>query len=131
MHVARSLGSKHQIIVSTHAPLVLASVENQFDDTRDRLFHFDIDDGPHIDDVPFTKYGDAVGWLTSPIFGLDQARSVEAEEAIDAARRFLRGEEATNREGLRTKEEIDARLRQVLGGSDPFWPRWIVKTVPT
>ncbi len=131
MHVAGSLGDEHQIIVSTHAPLVLASVENQFDDTRDRLFHFELDDGLHIDNVPFNKYGDVVGWLTSPIFGLEQARSVEAEEAIDAARRFLRGEDSTNREGLRTKEEIDARLRQVLGGTDPFWPRWIVKTVPS
>ena len=128
MHVANSLGSEVQLLVSTHAPLVLASVENEFDAVRDRLFHFDIDGGPHIDEMPFTKYGDVVGWLTSPIFGLKQARSVEAEEAINAARHFLRGEEASNREGLRTKEEIDARLRNVLGGTDPFWPRWVVKT---
>lgn len=128
MHVAASLGSEHQFIVSTHAPLVLASIENEFDAARDKLFHFDLDGGPHIDELPFNKYGDVVHWLTSPIFALKQARSVEAEEAIDAARHFLRGEEAANSPELRTKESIDARLRDVLGGTDPFWPRWIAKT---
>ena len=28
----------------------------------------------------YLRYGDAAGWLTSPIFGLKQARSPEAED---------------------------------------------------
>jgi hypothetical protein len=131
MDVAASLGEhvEAQIIASTHAPLVLASVESRFDDVRDRLFHFQLDDaGAHVDSVPFAKRGDVVSWLVSPLFGLEQARSIEAEEAIEAAERYMRGKGADNPEGLRSQAEIDHRLHQVLGGSDRFWPRWVVKT---
>lgn len=74
-------GVEVQTLVSTHAPLVLASVESRFDEARDRLFHIDIDGGVHIDPVPFAKRGDVVSWLVSPLFDLEQARSIEAEEA--------------------------------------------------
>jgi len=41
---------------------------------------------------PWAKQGDADGWLTSDVFGLGQARSREAEAAIDVAKAFIRGE---------------------------------------
>jgi hypothetical protein len=31
------------------------------------------------------RQGDVVGWLTSEVFGLEQARSRDAERAIEAA----------------------------------------------
>ncbi|WP_414589651.1 hypothetical protein [Scytonema sp. PCC 10023] len=34
-----------------------------------------------LDEIPWSKQGDTVGWLTSEIFGLKQARSKEAEIA--------------------------------------------------
>ena len=118
-----------QLVVSTHAPLMLASVETEFDDTRDALFHFDMGaDGPKIERVVFAKRGDVVRWLVSPIFGLEQARSVDAERVIEAAERFMLGRASENIDGLKTRDEIHERLQAVLGGSDPFWPRWIVKT---
>jgi len=130
MDVAANLGEgmKVQLVVSTHAPLVLASVETLFDAERDRLFHFELEGGPRVEVVPFNKYGDVGSWLVSPLFGLVQARSVDAEDAIRAAQRFMRGEGAENPEGLRTEEEIHQRLLEVLGGTDLFWPRWLVKT---
>ncbi|XXT61167.1 hypothetical protein WMF28_08120 [Sorangium sp. So ce590] len=43
-------------------------------------------------ELPWAKRGDAIGWLTSPVFGLEQARSIEAERAIEAAEALMRGE---------------------------------------
>ncbi len=75
-----------QIIAATHAPLVLASVETMFDEERDQLLHFGLSGNRiQIDSLPFAKQGDAVNWLVSESFGLPQARSREAERAIEAA----------------------------------------------
>jgi len=118
-----------QVLVSTHAPLVLASVETLFDARKDALLHFDAGPtGPALERVDFGKRGDVVGWLVSPLFGMEQARSVDAEVAIESAERFLLGRAMENPPGLRTKAELDARLASVLGNLDPFWPRWVVKS---
>lgn len=119
-----------QFLVTTHAPLVLASLEPVFDPARDRLFLLELDAAREVvlEQVPWARRGDASSWLTSPHFGLEQARSLEAEEAIEAAERFMRGEGEHNPAGLRTADAIDQRLRGLLGGADRFWPRWLVKT---
>ncbi len=119
-----------QVIATTHSPLVLASIEPYFDETRDRLFLFELKDRDvTLSQVPWAKQGDTVGWLTSEIFGLKQARSPEAEQAIEAAETFMRGEDmSAYPDDLHAKEQIHNRLLQLLPGHDPFWPRWIVKT---
>jgi hypothetical protein len=120
-----------QMLVSTHAPLVLASLEPYFDPARDQLFHLELDPNTRqaeLEPVGFAARGDVVNWLVSDTFGLQQARSVPAEEAVEAAERFMRGQADQNPPGLRTKDEIDARLRALLGDRDPFWPRWLVRT---
>ncbi len=117
-----------QVLASTHAPLVLASVETMFDPENDRLTHFGLVDGKIVvEPIPWAKQGDAENWLTSRIFGLDQARSVEAERAIDAAEAFLRGEP---RSDLFDEKAIDAELHRVLAGDDEFWPRWPLARLP-
>ena len=116
-----------QLIAVTHSPLVLASVEPHFDEARDRLFHLDVHDGRvELDVVPWAAQGDALNWLVSDVFGLRQARSIEAERAIDAAQAFMRGEAGQNPEHLRERGNIHAELQRVLAGHDPFWPRWIM-----
>lgn len=121
-------GKATQLFVTTHSPLVLASIEPVFDEERDRLFHFDVEGGRvSLNELPWAKHGDATNWLTSPIFGLAQARSREAETAIEAAEAFMRGDLAALPEGLKTKEEIHAELCRVVAGHDEFWPRWIVQ----
>lgn len=120
-----------QLLVSTHSPLVLASLEPSFDPSRDRLLHFHLDRPERqavVEEVPFTARGDVLNWLVSPIFGLQQGRSVPAEEAVEAAERFMRGEGDKNPEGLQSQDEIDSKLRSLLGDRDPFWPRWLVRT---
>ena len=121
---------KLQFIATTHSPLVLASIEPQFDEQQDKLFLFELQGKDvTLNEVAWAKQGDAVGWLTSDIFGLKQARSREAEIAIEAAYTFMRGESMeTFPEYLRTKEQIHQELLRVLPDHDRFWPRWIVNT---
>lgn len=117
-----------QAIVTTHSPLVLASVETEFDEGRDRLFMFELKHNQvRLEEFPWSKQGDTVGWLTSEVFGLKQARSKEAEIAIEAAEALMRGASMnTSPAHLRDLDQIHQELQRVLPGHDPFWPRWIV-----
>ena len=118
-----------QLIATTHSPLVLASVEPHFDEARDRLFHLDIRNGRvHLDVVPWAAQGDALNWLVSDVFGLRQARSIEAERAIEAAQAFMLGDVHHSPEHLKERDAIHRELERVLAGHDPFWPRWVVWT---
>jgi hypothetical protein len=122
-----------QLLVTTHAPMVLASIKPHFDPERDSLFLFELaEDGRRVSlrAIPWASQGDAVGWLTSPIFGLDQARSREAEIAIEAAEAFMRGDTKRLPRGLKTKTAIQRALEKTLPGMDPFWPRRIVEARP-
>jgi len=117
-----------QALVTTHSPLVLASLEPIFDDEQDKLFLFEMQGQEVVlHEVFWTKQGDTVGWLTSDIFGLKQARSQEAETAIEAAEAWMRHDNMNNYpEYLRTQSQIHQQLQKLLPGHDPFWPRWIV-----
>ena len=120
-------GTRIQLIAATHAPLVLASLEPHFDDDRDRLFHLGIREGSvRLEEQPWAKQGDALNWLVSNVFGLKQGRSVEAENAIEAAEAFMRGEVSVLPEHLARRDDIDRELERLLPGHDPFWPRWVV-----
>lgn len=122
--IERSL--RVQVLASTHAPLVLASVETLFDEERDRLLHFALRAGEIVvDEIPWAKQGDAVNWLVSETFGLHQGRSREAERTIEAAEAFMRGDPTPP--DLDTQEKIHVELQRVLGGHDDFWPRWLVE----
>ena len=67
--------------------------------------------------------GDASAWLTSEVFDLGEARSLEAEEAIANAQQVLDQPEVSP-EQLR---EAHRRLREVLKDTDQFWPRWLFR----
>ncbi len=117
-----------QIIATTHAPLVLASVETCFNDASDRLFLFDLH-GKNVrfEAIPWVMRGDASAWLRSPSLGLEQARSKDAEEAIGIAERWMRNDRQNLPGHLDSEVKIHNRLIEVLGEFDTFWPRWIVK----
>lgn len=117
-----------QIFATTHSPLVLASLESHFDMEVDQVFRFNLHEKSiSLENPTWATQGDVVAWLTSDYFGLDQARSREAEEAIEAAEAFVRKDAHRIRPHLDTREKITARLQEVLPGLDPFWPRWIVE----
>jgi hypothetical protein len=68
-----------QLLVSTHSPLILASAETLFDESSDRLLHFEPDEQGHarVEPITWAKRGTVTAWLTSPVFGLKQSRSLE------------------------------------------------------
>ena len=118
-----------QILATTHAPLVMASMEPRFCADMDKVFTFSIENQiVSLEELNWTKQGDAVGWLVSETFGLRQARSREAEIAVEAAEAYMRSDTANLPEHLKNKMQIHTELLKVLPDHDPFWPRWIVKT---
>ncbi|MBF0323331.1 MAG: AAA family ATPase [Alphaproteobacteria bacterium] len=116
-----------QLIVATHSPLVLASAEPEFVEGQDAIFNIKLHGKDvHIEEAIWAKQGDVVNWLVSDAFGLEQARSVEAERAIKAAEAWMRGEKDSLPERLTTESAINDELIRVLPGGDHFWPRWVV-----
>lgn len=127
-----ALRDKHgvhpQVMLATHSPLVAASLEPLFDANLDDLIHLDLKNGQIvIEQGCWATQGDVTNWLVSETFGLEQARSLEAEQAIEAAEAFMRGEKQLP-EGLDSKKAIHSKLQKLLPAHDTFWPRWIVET---
>ncbi|HEY3972104.1 MAG TPA: AAA family ATPase [Candidatus Sulfotelmatobacter sp.] len=112
-----------QIIIATHSPLVLASVETSFSDASDKLFHLQLTPEGQVtfNDVNFVRYGRIDEWLTSDLFELTQARSSEGETAIEQAKRLMADAKPTS-DGI---IEVTKRLKEALADDDDFWPRWL------
>jgi len=118
-----------QVLVATHAPLVLASIEPFFDPALDDLINLGLEDGVvKVTQGLWSKQGDAANWLVSEAFGLEQARSLPAEQAIEAAEAFMRGAADELPEDLNSKDKIHAALQRLLPDHDRFWARWLVRT---
>ena len=118
-----------QLIVATHSPLVLASLEPEFDEGQDAVFNIQLADGQaQVIKEQWAKQGDVVNWLVSDAFGLFQARSVDAEQAIEAAEAWMRGDKSALPSHLKTQAAIHKELQRVLASHDEFWPRWLVET---
>lgn len=119
---------KLQLFVTTHSPIVLASVEALVDPVRDRLFHFDDrGDEVRVDSLDWIKHGDAVGWLRSETIGLEGGgRAVEAVRAIQWADAFMLGKHDEIPEAMRSRKALDAELRRVLAADDEYWTYWFV-----
>jgi hypothetical protein len=118
-----------QVIGTTHAPLVLASVETEFNKETDRLFNFELKASGQVEvqEVEYAKHGDVVSWLESEAFDMDSGYSVEAEAAMKEAGDFMAGSGSQDDE---TRKAIEARLRKALGGDDPLLVDWFAKTRP-
>lgn len=125
MNVVQKLATSMstQVIIATHSPLVLASMEPFFDEEQDSLFHLylDIENGEvQLNATPFVKRGPINQWLTSEIFGLAEPRSKAAEETINEAKQLELSEDPS----IEQIQRISDRLRQVLAPDDEFWPLW-------
>jgi nicotinamidase-related amidase len=114
-----------QVIATTHAPFVLASVETLFDETRDKLFNLELtpEGQVRLESVHWARFGNIIEWLRSPAFDMKSGYSKDAEQALIVANRWIKGE----RQGLEAGA-IHAELERTLANSDPFWPRWLVAT---
>lgn len=120
-------GAEVQLLAVTHSPLVMASVEPEFDPDRDAWFDLDLvasdsQAAPWValTQRPFVRLGEVGRWLVSDAFDLVSARSLQAEQALQEASRLL----ATGTVDHQRAKTLDARLRGLLGDTDPFWVRW-------
>lgn len=115
--------SKVQLLISTHAPLVLASVEPTFDAKQDAWFDLDL----KAKDVvltrrPYVRHGEVGNWLVSEAFDLKQPRSLEGEQAVAAAEALMRAKVAPSKVDVKAADE---GLRAAgLPDIDTFWVRW-------
>jgi hypothetical protein len=112
-----------QFIIATHSPLVMASMEPFFDEESDSLFQIRLNSDNAdavLTEEKFIKYGQVNSWLTSPIFNMGQARSKEAEEAINSAKRLQLEDDPSSDE----VREVHEKLTKYLSQTDSFWPRW-------
>ena len=125
LNVMKTLTKKPstQLIVTTHSPLVMASTEPLFDPKTDAWFDLDIDRAKNQVELTkrnFVRRGDVCNWLMSEAFDLGSARSMEAEGVLNEASKALTDEKF----GAKEARKLDAKLRKVLGDTDPFWMRW-------
>lgn len=110
-----------QAHVATHSPMVLASAEPLFDSQQDSLHHLKLEDREVVlEQLPFVRRGRVDMWLTSPVFGLAQARSVDAEGAIAKAVELQQVTEPSSEEIAK----LHQALVRFLAPDDGFWPRW-------
>ncbi|MEX2317829.1 MAG: AAA family ATPase [Pirellulales bacterium] len=110
-----------QVHLATHSPLVMASAEPIFDKSKDDLHHLKIvEDKVILEELSFVKRGTADAWLMSDVFGLEHARSAEAEGAIAQAIALQENDKPAQEEIRRIHRE----LTNLLAEDDEFWSRW-------
>ncbi|MTJ28848.1 AAA family ATPase [Aphanizomenon sp. UHCC 0183] len=116
-----------QIMVATHSPLVMASVEPRFDQRVDKLFSLELvksdllGNEVQIEELPFIRQGVVDSWLMSDVFKLRHARSLEAEKAIEAAKVLQLSDNPNSEDVARVSND----LARYLSEDDRFWPRWV------
>ena len=114
-------GREMQLIVATHSPLIMASVETLFDAAKDAWFDLDLSDGNVLlTQRPFLRQGNVSNWLTSEAFDLPSGYPREAEKVLEEATQALSNESF----GPEDAQKLDRQLRGVLSDTDPFWIRW-------
>ncbi len=110
-----------QLIIATHSPLIMASVEPIFDETTDSLFTLDlINSELEINKISYVKHGSVNAWLMSEVFNLERPYSVEAELALTEAKNL----QLSNHPDPEKVKLISEQLVEHLPSIDPFWPRW-------
>jgi hypothetical protein len=120
-----------QFIVTTHAPLVLGSVESTWDESKDQLYDFDLIKGKNgksfirFGDLDFAKHGSAENWLESESFDLDSGYAPAAEKAMKRADEFMLANPDPAKATLKDVEGVHAELLKALGGDDEYMPYWL------
>jgi hypothetical protein len=120
-------GAEIQLVAATHSPLIMAAAEPVFNAETDAWFDLDLDTATGkvvLEKRGFVRRGDVSAWLRSDAFGLKEARSLEAEQAIDAAERLLGQRREQDSVSAAEVDAVDRRLRATLSDVDRFWVRW-------
>jgi hypothetical protein len=99
----------------------MASAEPIFDEAKDDLHHLKLRGKEVIlEELKFVKRGKADLWLMSDVFGLEHARSLPAEQAIEDAKKL----QLTEDPSIDSITDVNNRLIRYLAQDDEFWVRW-------
>ena len=110
-----------QFIISTHSPLIMSSVEGEFDDQSDKWFDLDvIDNKISLNQREYSALGDADNWLMSEAFNLKTSYSIRAEKILNKAKNLIKNKNLSNNQ----IKEMNKELSSVLSDTDPFWINW-------
>jgi hypothetical protein len=110
-----------QLHISSHSPLVLASLEPLFIRDRDRIHNLALNNNEvSLDILENWKHGSINYWLESEVFGLKEARSRPAENILDQARNL----QLEKNPEQAVVEKVHRELVKLLPDDDPFWVRW-------
>ena len=110
-----------QIILTTHSPLVMSSVEGRFDETKDKWFDLDlVDNQVDLTNRRYCPMGSIENWLTCEAFDLKSSYSMEVENVLTRANQLLQKDEIK----LSEIKEMTAELSKVLPEMDPYWISW-------
>lgn len=119
---------KVQMVVTTHSPLVTASLEECFDKAVDTISTLEASprgDGARMEDVPWFKRGDASQWLMSEAFGLESGGIEKRHDAISRADTLIA--QAPSLPPDKREEQINQvqeDLQRYLAADDPYWVDW-------
>ena len=108
-----------QYLITTHAPMVLASLEPLFNSDTDQLFSYDItsENKVALEPLKWSARGSANSWLSS--LGLAEARSIKAEKIILVAEKAMNGENIDL-----SLADVEKELYDTLPEKEPFLVRW-------
>ncbi|MBQ7607575.1 MAG: AAA family ATPase [Desulfovibrionaceae bacterium] len=116
-----SLEMEVQLFVSTHSPLLMVSVEPEFNPKTDAWFDIDCEsDKVLLRKMEFEKHGAVEGWLTSEAFDLSSCRPREYEALVKRASALLKADKSDDDTIHAVHQELIAALRP----TDPFLFRW-------
>ena len=117
--------AKIQVIVASHSPLVLSSLDSIFDISTDKSFHLEcsLSGRVSLEERPYLQHGKVDNWLSSDTFGLVEPRSVHSEHLIRRASILQDEPESATAEEVKL---LTNQLTQVLPPDDSFWLTWIL-----
>lgn len=110
-----------QLFTATHSPLIMASLEPEFDDNLDRWFDLDLVNGViQLENRVFEKQGEANNWLQSEAFDLKSSRAPEIQKILREASLLLEKDDVSKEEIA----EMNAQLVVNLNHRDAFLTHW-------
>jgi predicted ATPase len=114
-----------QFLITTHSPLITASLEPEFDADKDKAFHLSLENNNDVRtaitrEIEFVNYGTVNSWLASDFFDSSQPRSIQAEKAIARANGILSGKNVSKDQIRKVSDD----LLRYIAPHDTFWVRW-------
>ena len=122
--ITNSLSSQAivQLITATHSPLIMTSIEPEFDSDKDAWFDIDLDQNGTVSlrKMDFEKHGTVSRWLISDAFDQETDRAIPFHELIEEASTLIE----SNSPPRQKISDMHERLLHALPATDDYLFRW-------